>query len=144
MLTEAILETPRINTEVVDLYSNRLEFTADRHTIYLRVRGFGKNDWAIGLFRMTAQDVEDVIKGFDVEWTKALEDATSGIVPVDTTLLDPKDKGKGKIGFKRKDAEAPLAAQKKKKKVKFATPPAEATMTDDEYDLIASRLQEKM
>ena len=75
---------------------------------------------------------------------KALKDATAWIVPVDTAPLDPKDKGKGKIGFKRKDAEVPIAAQKKKKKVKIATLPPESMMMDDEYDLIVARLQEKM
>ncbi len=78
---------------------------------------------------MTAQDVEDVIKGFDDEWTKALEDATSDIVPVDTAPLDPKDKEKGKVGFKSKDAEVPSAAPKKKNKVTI-TPPPEAKMPD--------------
>ncbi len=63
MLTEAIEATPRIATEVIDLYHARLEFIADRHTIYLRPRGFKKhNEWAIGLYRMTTQEVEDVIK----------------------------------------------------------------------------------
>ena len=63
MLLEAIESTPRLTTEVVDLYHSKLEFTVDRHTIYLRSRGFKKNnEWAIGLYRMTAQEVEDVIK----------------------------------------------------------------------------------
>ena len=93
-----------------------ISFVADMHTIYLRPKGFRKDDWAIGLFRMTAQDVEDVIKDFDEEWKKALEDATAGNVPADTTPIDPLDKGKGQVGVKRKDAvEVPLVAQKKKK-----------------------------
>ena len=70
----------------------------DRHTIYLRPKGFRKDDWAIGLFRMTVQDVEDVIKGFDEEWKKVLEDATVGNVPADTAPIDPLDKGKGQVG----------------------------------------------
>ena len=50
---------------------------------------------------MTAQEVEDVIKeGFDDDMKKAYEDAISGIVLVDTAPLDPKDKGKEKVGFK--------------------------------------------
>ena len=89
---------------------------------------------------MTTQDVEYVIKDFDEEWKKALEDATVGNVPVITTPIDPLDKGKDKVGSKRKDAvEVPPVAQKKKK-VKFSTPTTETALTEDEYDLIASRL----
>ncbi len=65
------------------MYHTWLDFTMDRHTIYLRPKGFRKDVWAIGLFRMTAQDVEDVIKEFDDEWKKALEYATTRIVPED-------------------------------------------------------------
>ena len=45
---------------------------------------------------MTMQDVEDVIKDFDDEWKKALEDATA--LPTETAQTDPVDKGKGKEG----------------------------------------------
>ena len=88
---------------------------ADSHTIYLRPKGFRTDNLAIGSFRMIAQDVEDVIKDFDEEWKKALEDATAGNVPTDTTPLGPLDKGKGQAGVKRKDpVEVPPAAQKRK------------------------------
>ena len=116
LLKRFIQETSWISTEVVGMYHNRLDFIADRHTIYLRPKGFRKDDWAIGLFRMTAHDVEDVIKGFDEEWKKALEDATVGTLPADTAPIDPLDKGKDKVGFKRKDAvEVPPVVQKRKK-----------------------------
>ena len=65
LLQQVIQETPWLNTEVVDMYHNRLDFIADRHTIYLRPKGFRTNNWAIGSFRMTVQDVEYVIKYFD-------------------------------------------------------------------------------
>ncbi len=99
-----IYETPWINTKVFDMYYNWLDFTADRHTIYLWPKEFKRDEWAIGLFKMTGQDVEDVIKDFDDDWKKELEDATVGTLPIDTAPLDPLDKGKGKVGFKRKDA----------------------------------------
>ena len=146
MLLEAIETTPRLATEVVSLYHSRLEFIANRHTIYLRPRGFKKNnEWAIGLYRMTAQEVEDVIKeGFDEDMKKSQEDALSGIIPVDTALIDPSDKGKEQIGYKRKDAEGPSAPPKKKKKKVTIVVPPEPAMTEDEYNLIASRIHEKM
>ena len=93
---------------------------------------------------MTTQDAEDVIKYFDEEWKKALEDATSGNVPTDTAPIDPLDKGKDKVGFKRKDAvEVPRAAQKRKK-VKSSMPTTETALTEDDYDLIVARLKEEM
>ena len=120
------------------MYHSQLDFIMDRYTIYLRPKGFRKDDWAIGLFKMTAQDVEDVIKDFDEEWKKAFEDAIA--LPLGITQTDPSDKGKGKVGFKRKDAvEVPPVAQKKKK-FKFSMPTIETTLTEDEHDLIAVRL----
>ena len=48
------------------------------------------------------------------------------------------------MGFKRKDAvEVPPMAQKKNK-FKFSAPTTKTTLTDDDYDLIAERLQKKM
>ena len=97
------------------MYHNQLDFIADRHTIYLRPKGFRTDNLAFGSFKMTMQDVEDVIKDFDEEWKKALEDATVGNVTTDTAPLGPLDKGKGQAGVKRKDpVEVPPAAQKRK------------------------------
>ena len=111
----------------------------------MRPKGFRKDDWAIGLFKMTMQDVEDVIKGFDEEWKKALEDATAGTLPAETAPIDPLDKGKDKAGFKRKDAvEVPPVTQNKRKKVKSSMPTTQTKLTEDDYDLIAVRLQEEM
>ena len=93
---------------------------------------------------MTAQEVEDVIKAFDDDMKKAYEDAISGIVLVDIAPLDPADKGKEKVGFKRKDAEGPSAPAKKKKKKVTIVEPQEPTMTQDEYNLITVRIQEQM
>ena len=119
---------------------------------------------------MIAHDVEDVIKDFDEEWKKALEDATAGNVPTDTAPIDPVDKGKDKVGSKRKDtAEVPPAAQKRKdpvevppvaqkredveeagpeapkrKNTKASKPTIETALKSDDYELITARLQEAM
>ena len=138
------------------MYHNRLDFIVDMHTIYLRPKGFRKDDWAIGLFRMTAQDVEDVIKGFDEEWKKVLEDAT--VLPPGSAQTDPSDKGKDKVASQTKDtAEAPpltqkrkdaeevsLGAPKKKKKTKASKEPTETVLKEDDYEFIATRLQDAM
>ena len=93
---------------------------------------------------MTAQDVEDTIKYFGEEWKKALEDATARTVPTETAPLDPLDKGKDKVGSKRKDAvEVPPAAQKRKN-IKASMPTIEIALTEDDYDLIAARLKEEI
>ena len=103
------------------------------------------DDWAIGLFRMTVQDVEYVIKYFDEAWNKALEDSIAGTIPAEIAPIDPLDKGKDKVGFKRKDAvEVPPTAQKKRKKVKSSMPTTQTTLIEDDYDLIAMRLKEEM
>ena len=94
---------------------------------------------------MTAQEVEDVIKeGFDDDMKKAYEDALSAIIPVDTTPLEPSEKGKEKMGYKRKDAEATAGPSKKKKKTVTIVEPQGSVMTEDEYDLIAARIQEQL
>jgi len=106
---------------------------------------------------MTAQDIEVVIKDFGEEWKKALEDAATAKKPTDTPPLDQIDKGKEKVGSKRKDPqEVPPEAQKtkngeeetpeaqKRKKSKSTKPALEIALTDDDYDQIATRLKEEM
>ena len=90
---------------------------------------------------MTAQEVEEVIKeGFDDDMRQLYEDLSAGLITVDIAPIDPKDKGKEQVGYKRKDTEGPSAPAQKKKKKKTVTfvEPQEPTMTEDEYDLIAA------
>ena len=96
LLKKIIQETPQISTETVDIYDNRIDFMADRHRIYLRPKRSKRDDWANGWFRMTSQDVADVIKDFNDDWKQALEDTT--VPPLGTTQTDPSDKGKEKEG----------------------------------------------
>ena len=113
------------------MYDNRLDFMENNHTIYLRQKGFRTDNLVVGSFKMTAQDIEDVIKDFDEEWKKALEDATTGNVTKDTTPLGPLDKGKDKVGSKRKDpVEVPPVAQKRKDPVEV--PPVAQERKDAE------------
>ena len=128
---------------------------ADSHRIYLMPKRSKMDNWANGSFRMTVQDFKDVIKDFDDEWKKALEDATA--LPTGTTQTDPVDKGKDKEGPQMKDtAEGPPSAQKRKdaeeepieapkrKKSKASKPALETALTDDDYEQIAARLKEEM
>jgi len=75
----------------------------DNHRIFLRPKRCRTDNWANGWFRMTTQDVEYVIKYFGEEWKKALEYAAAAKEPTDTPPLDQTDKGKEKVGSKRKD-----------------------------------------
>ena len=71
----------------MDIYDNRLNFMADSHRIYLRPKRTKRDDWANGWFRMTAKDVEDVVKDFDDQWWQEYEDTTS--LSSDTAQKDP-------------------------------------------------------
>ena len=95
LLKKVIQETPWISKEIVDTYDDRLDFMVDRQRIYLRPKRDKRDDWANGWFRMTAKDVEDVIKDFGDEWKQALEDTTP--LPSGTAQKDPSDKGKDKV-----------------------------------------------
>ena len=82
MLQNLIQQSPRISTKTVDTYDNRLNFMADSHRIYLRPKRTKRDDWAPDWFRMTMQDIENVIKGFDDQWRQEYEDTTP--LPMET------------------------------------------------------------
>ena len=68
LLKKVVLEVPQISKEVVDTYDARINFMVDRHRIHLRPKRTKRDDWAPGWFRMTAQDIEGIIKEFDDQW----------------------------------------------------------------------------
>ena len=68
MLYEAIQKTPRITNEVTDAYSKKVQFLADMHQIWIKPRGIKKSGWYAGPYRMTAEDVEQIIKEWPQEW----------------------------------------------------------------------------
>ena len=127
MLKNLIQQSPRISTETVDAYDSRLNFMADSHRIYLRPKRYRRDDWANGWFRMTARDVEDVVKDFDDEWKQAFEDTTP--LPSETAQTDPSDKGKDKVETQTQDtAQVPLPGEQKKDSQQV---PPEAQMTKE-------------
>jgi len=67
---------------VTDAYGKIIFFVADRHHIYLQLHAQEGNDRHIGYYRMTSEDVEQVIKDQPEFWVENPE--------------KPKDKGKGK------------------------------------------------
>ena len=97
----------------MDTYDDRLDFMVDRHRIYSRPKRAKRVDWANGWFRMTAKDVEDVIKDFGDDWNQALEDTTP--LPSGTTQTDASNKGKDKVETQMQDtAQVPLRGEKRK------------------------------
>ena len=96
MLLKAIIQaSPRISKETVDIFDNQLNFMADSHLICLRPKRTKRDDWAPGSFRMTVQDVENVIRGFDDQWREEYEDTTP--IPAETAQTGPPEKGKDKL-----------------------------------------------
>ena len=152
LLLQTVTTIPRIDSPVVDLYYSRLEFKVDWDKTYIRPKGFRKHkDWAPGPYRMDIKDAEDTIRDcFDDEMKQMFDDLTSGIVLADPAAdvpeIDPKDKGKGPLGSKRKGTEGPSPLQTKKKRTKTVTfeEPKVPTITDEEYELLASKIEEKM
>ena len=68
MLCEAIQKTPRITNEVTDAYSKKVWFLADMHQIWIKPCGIKKSGCYAGLYRMTAEDIEQIIKEWPQEW----------------------------------------------------------------------------
>ena len=61
-LCKAISISPHVTREVTDTYSKIMCFIADRHHIYLQPRAQQDADKHIGYYRMTQEDIEQVIK----------------------------------------------------------------------------------
>ena len=131
---------------------------ANSHRIYLRPKRTIREDWAPGWFRMTAQDVENVIRGFDSQWQREYEDTTP--LPPGSAETDSSEKGKDQMdspaagtaeaplpGVKRKKStggQTEVATTKKKTKHKATKPPSQATLTDEDFELIATRTSDEL
>ena len=86
---------------------------ADSHRIYLRPKRTKRDDWALGWYRMTAQDIENVIKGFDDQWRQEYEDTMP--LPMETAQTDPPEKGKEKLDTQAQGTtEVPPPREKRK------------------------------
>ena len=81
-LCKAINSSPCVTREVIDAYGKIIHFVADQHHIYLQPHTQEGGERHIGYYRMTAEDVEQVIKDQPELWIEKPE--------------KPKDKGKGK------------------------------------------------
>ena len=83
-LCKAINSSPCITYEVTDTYGKVMCFATDRHDIYLQPRAQQGGYRNIGYYRMTQEDIEQVIKDQPEMWVEKPEKQKE------------KDKGKGK------------------------------------------------
>ena len=99
-LCKAISISLSITREVTDTYSRVMHFAVDRHHIYLQLRAQQGGDRDIGYYRMTHEDIEQVIN--DQPKLKA----TSKEVPKEKKEKEKeKDKAKEKETKPKKDKE---------------------------------------
>ena len=103
-LCKAISSSPQVTHEVTDTYSKIMCFIVDRHHIYLQPHAQKGGDRYIGYYRMTQEDIEQVIKDKPEIWVEKLE----------------KEKEKGKENKKQKDKgkEKETEPEKDKEEVK--------------------------
>ena len=97
-LCKAISSSPQVTCEVTDTYGKIMCFVADRHHIYLQPQAQQGGDRHIGYYRMTQEDIEQVIKDQLEIWVENLEkenEKEKGKGKEKETALE-KEKGKGK------------------------------------------------
>ena len=99
-LCKAINSSPHITREVIDAYGKVMCFVIDRHHIYLQPHAQQGGDRHIGYYRMSQEDIEQVIKDQPEVWVENLDKEKEkgkgkGKEQEEETQKE-KDKGKGK------------------------------------------------
>ena len=90
-LCKAISSSLRITREVIDTYGKIMHFAENRHHIYLQPHSQQGGDRHISYYRMTQEDIQQVIK-YQLEiWVENIEKEKE------------KEKGKGKGKEQKKD-----------------------------------------
>lgn len=118
MLCEAIQRTPRITNDVTDVYSKKVRFLVDMHQIWIKPRSIKKSGWYVGLYCMTVEDIEKIIKEWPEKWQNIEakgDDDTKSEKGSEEPPPDP-EKGKEKLGDKKK-AKCHKARTKEKVKI---------------------------
>lgn len=143
MLCEAIQKMPRITNEVTDAYSKKIRFLADMHQIWIKLRGIKKSGWYAGPYCMTTEDVEQIIREWPQEWknveSKGDDDTESEKDPEEPPV--DLEKGKEKLGEKRKPSATKLTPRKN---LKLIEEPTALQLALEEVEGLAARIQEKI
>lgn len=88
-----VVSRPRITKEITSMYNKQVCFTANLHRIYLKPHGVETNDWYTGSYRMSHQDIKEILKEWPEEWWNPID---SGSDSEDVTHRHT-DKGKNKM-----------------------------------------------
>ena len=143
MLCEAIQKMHHITNEVTDAYSKKIWFLADMHQIWIKPRGIKKYGWYVGPYHMTVEDIEKIIKEWPQEWQNIEakgDDDTESEKDSEEPPPDP-EKGKEKLGDKRKPSAMKLTPRKK---LKLLEEPAALYLAPEEFEGLAAYIQEKI
>ena len=143
MLCEAIHRTPRIINGITDVYSKKVWFLMDMHQIWIKPHGIKKSGWYVGSYRMTVEDVEQIIKEWPKEWQNIevkSDDDTESEKDSEEPPPDP-EKGKEKLGDKRMPGTTKLAPRKK---LRLLEEPAALHLVLEEVEGLIARIQERI
>ena len=143
MLYEAIQRTPHITNDVIDVYSKKVWFLTNMHQIWIKPCGIKKSGWYAGPYHMTAEDVEQIIKEWPEEWKNIEAKGDDDIESEKDSEEPPPDpeKGKEKLGDKRKPRAMKLAPRKK---VKLLEEPMALHLAPEEVEGLVAHIQEKI
>lgn len=138
-LCKAINSSPHFTCEVTDSYNNIMCFIADRHHIYLQPRAQQGGDRHIGYYRMTWEDIEQVIKDQPELWVEAKEN------PKEKKEKEKdKEKGKGKVPLGDKRPSTIDIGNSLRKKRRSVKPTYHAVLHEYDFESIADRVYDNM
>ena len=150
-LCKAISISPPTTREVMNVYNKIICFAADRHHIYLQPRAQKGGDKHIGQYKMTQEDIEQVIKDQPEIWvvreenTKEEKEKRQEKDPIkDQEKEKAKQKDKGKVTLGEKKPSMTYTRNLLRKKTKISKPTYQAVLHNDDFDTIADKVCDNM
>ena len=150
-LCKAISISLHVTCEVPNTYGKIMRFAADQHHIYLQPRAQKGGDRHIGYYKMTQEDIEQVIKYQPEIWAtteenpKEEKEKESEKEPTKDQEKDKakeKDKGKATLGEKWPNMTDTRTLPRKKKKI--SKPTYQVVLNEDDFDTIADKVCDSM
>ena len=128
-----------------------MRFTADMHHIYLQPRAQQGGDSHIGYYRMTQEDIEQVIKDQSQLWVASKEnpkekkekEKDKGKEKENESVKDKeeaKEKDKGKATISEKRPSTTDTGNSLRKKRKSSKPTYHAVLHEDDFESIADKV----
>lgn len=140
----------RITKEITDMYKKQVCFIADLHRIYLKPRSVETKDWYTRSYRMSQMDIEEILKEWLEEWRNPTKSSSDSEDVTRKHAGKGKDKqDEGKSTEKQPKTEKRLAPQIEpaphaRKKRKVGRQPCEPNLSTEDYEHIATSVQETM